>query len=46
MGFQYKIVKEYKSENGFARLADIKTYPSELIARKKKFTAGRIPDSI
>ena len=27
MGFQYKIVKEYKSENEFARLADIKHIP-------------------
>ena len=27
MGFKYKIMEEYKSENGFARLADIKTYP-------------------
>ena len=36
MGFKYDIAQEYKSENGFARLADIKTYPSELIALEEK----------
>ena len=36
MGFRHKIANEYRSENGFARLADIKTYPSELIAPEEK----------
>ena len=36
IGFKYKIMEEYKSENGFARLADIKNiYPSELSAGRK-----------
>jgi len=43
MGFKYKIVREYKSENGFARLADIKTYPSELIAPEEKIYGRPYP---
>ncbi len=30
MGFKYKIEKEYLGENGFIKLADIKTFPSQL----------------
>lgn len=43
MGFKYEIVKEYKSENGFTRLADIKTYPSELIAPAEKLYGRPYP---
>ena len=43
MGFKYKIVREYKSENGFARLADIKTYPSEIIAPEEKIYGRPYP---
>ena len=43
MGFKYKIIREYKSENGFARLADIKTYPSELIAPEEKIYGRPYP---
>ena len=43
MGFKYKIVREYKSENGFARLADIKTYPSEMIAPEEKIYGRPYP---
>lgn len=43
MGFKYDILKEYKSENGFARLADIKTYPSEMIAPEEKIYGRPYP---
>jgi len=43
MGFKYKIVREYKSENGFARLADIKTYPSEMVAPEEKIYGRPYP---
>ena len=43
MGFKYDIAQEYKSENGFARLADIKTYPSELIAPEEKIYGRPYP---
>lgn len=36
MGFKYKILKRYKSENGITNLADIQTYPSELSALEEK----------
>ncbi|MEK7161288.1 MAG: UDP-N-acetylglucosamine 1-carboxyvinyltransferase [Patescibacteria group bacterium] len=36
MGFNYKILKRYKSLNGFTNLADIKTFPSTLIALEEK----------
>lgn len=36
MGFKYKIVKRYKSENGLTDLADIKTFSSRLIALEEK----------
>jgi len=43
MGFKYKTVREYKSENGFARLADIKTYPSEMVAPEEKIYGRPYP---
>ena len=36
MCFKYKITKRYKSRNGFTNLADIKTFPSKLIALEEK----------
>lgn len=36
MGFKYKIVKRYKSQNNFTDLADIKTFPSKLVALEEK----------
>lgn len=36
MGFNYKIIKQYKSRNGLTNLADIKTAPSNLIALEEK----------
>jgi UDP-N-acetylglucosamine 1-carboxyvinyltransferase len=36
MGFNYKILKSYKSLNGFTNLADIKTFPSTLTALEEK----------
>lgn len=36
MGFKYKILKRYKSRNNFTNLADIRTYPSNLIALEEK----------
>jgi len=36
MGFNYKIIKKYKCLNGFTKLADIKTFPSELVALEEK----------
>src|SRR3989344_2738532 len=36
MGFKYKILKSYKSQNGFTNLADIKTFPSRLLALEEK----------
>ena len=36
MGFVYKIIKRYKSLNGFTNLVDIKTFPSKLIASEEK----------
>ena len=43
MGFNYDILKEYKSENGFARLADVKTHPSEMIAPEEKIYGRPYP---
>jgi UDP-N-acetylglucosamine 1-carboxyvinyltransferase len=36
MGFKYKILKNYKSLNGFTNLVDIKTFPSKLVALEEK----------
>lgn len=44
MGFKYKQGKVYKSQNGFTKLVDIVTYPSELKATGEKITAGPYPD--
>ena len=44
MGFQFKILKHYKSQNGFTNLVDIKTFPSKLIASEEKIAP--LPSSI
>ncbi|MCL5774639.1 MAG: UDP-N-acetylglucosamine 1-carboxyvinyltransferase [Patescibacteria group bacterium] len=36
MGLKYKVVKTYKSQNGRTNLADIKTFPSKLVALEEK----------
>lgn len=36
MGFKYKIIKEYLANNKKTKLADIKTYPSKLVALEEK----------
>jgi len=36
MGFSYRILKTYKSYNGITNLADIKTFPSRLVALEEK----------
>ncbi len=36
MGWNYKILKRYKSQNEFTNLADIKTFPSTLTALEEK----------
>lgn len=36
MRFKYKILKTYKSQNGRTNLADIKTFPSKLVALEEK----------
>lgn len=36
MGFKYKILKRYKSTNGFTNLVDIQTSPSNLVALEEK----------
>ncbi len=43
MGFRYKILKRYKSRNGFANLVDLKTYPSRLTALEEKIHAQPYP---
>lgn len=43
MGFKYKILKRYKSENGFANLVDIETHPSKLIALEEKIYGRPYP---
>jgi UDP-N-acetylglucosamine 1-carboxyvinyltransferase len=44
MGFKYKLGKKYLSENGFTKLVDITTYPSQLKALDDKITSGPYPD--
>lgn len=39
MGFKYKILRRYKSHNGFTNLVDIKTFPSKLVALEEKIHA-------
>jgi len=43
MGLRYKILKEYKSKNGFTNLVDIKTYASNLKALNEKIYARPFP---
>ena len=43
MGFKYKILKKYKSENGRTNLIDIKTFPSKLKALEEKIYARPYP---
>jgi len=43
MGFKYKILKKYKGENGRVNLADIKTFPSRLVALEEKIHAQPYP---
>ena len=43
MGFRYKILKEYISKNGFTRLVDIQTFPSNLTALHEKIYARPFP---
>lgn len=43
MGFRFKILKEYKADNGFSRLADIKTFSSKLKAPIEKISARPFP---
>lgn len=39
MGFKYKIVRRYTAANGSAHLADITTFPSQLVALEEKIHA-------
>lgn len=43
MGFRYKIIRRYKSENTRTNLVDIKTFPSTLIALPDKIEARPYP---
>lgn len=43
MGLKFGVSKEYFSENGFARLADIKIYPSKLKAPAEKLYGRPYP---
>lgn len=43
MGFKYKIMREYKADNGYAKLCDIKTFPSKLKAPLEKIAARPYP---
>ncbi|MEI6479325.1 MAG: UDP-N-acetylglucosamine 1-carboxyvinyltransferase [bacterium] len=43
MGFKYKRSKEYVSENGFTKLVDIVTLPSNLVALDEKIYARPFP---
>lgn len=43
MGFKYKIIKRYKSENEKTNLVDIKTYPSTLTALDDKIESRPYP---
>ena len=43
MGFQFKILKKYKTKNGFGKLADIKTFPSDLSAPVEKLYGRPFP---
>jgi UDP-N-acetylglucosamine 1-carboxyvinyltransferase len=43
MGFQFKILKRYRAENGYAKLVDIKTFPSNLTAPVEKLYGRPFP---
>ncbi|MEK7110334.1 MAG: helix-turn-helix domain-containing protein, partial [Patescibacteria group bacterium] len=43
MGFRYKITKRYLARNGFTNLADIRTFPSKLVALEEKIHAQPYP---
>ncbi|MBL7054024.1 UDP-N-acetylglucosamine 1-carboxyvinyltransferase [Patescibacteria group bacterium] len=43
MGFNFKILKKYKSKNGFTKLVDLKTFPSKLKALEEKIYARPFP---
>ncbi len=43
MGFKYEIIKRYKADNEKTNLADIKTFPSELVALEEKIHALPYP---
>lgn len=43
MGFKYKILARYKSENGATNLVDIGTFPSRLVALEEKIHAQPYP---
>lgn len=43
MGFRYRVLKRYVSENGYTNLADIKTLPSRLVALEEKIDARPFP---
>lgn len=43
MGFKFNILREYKSENRFGRLGDIKTFPSDLKAPAEKLYGRPFP---
>lgn len=43
MGFKFNILEEYKSKNGFSRLADIKTFSSNLRAPAEKLYGRPFP---
>ncbi|EKD49219.1 MAG: hypothetical protein ACD_63C00219G0001 [uncultured bacterium] len=43
MGFKYKVFKRYTAKNGFTKLVDIKTFPSELIALDDKIYSRPFP---
>lgn len=43
MGFQFKILKRYRAENGYTELVDIKTFPSNLTAPVEKLYGRPFP---
>ncbi|MCE7936193.1 UDP-N-acetylglucosamine 1-carboxyvinyltransferase [Candidatus Saccharibacteria bacterium CPR2] len=43
MGYNFKIIKKYKADNGYTDLVDIKTEPSVLVALTEKIEARPFP---
>jgi len=43
MGLNFEILKSYKAKNGYGKLADIKTYPSVLVAPSEKLYGRPFP---